>query len=557
MFGAYTVFDVAQRCAVSASDDSVLGCGLDKWFRDPGVAHGHQNRYCKRMQLVWLTACIALVAGACKDVQQTSSSTTPAKTGHPSSSAVQATPHKDYVRRLAMSHQGNLAATWARDGLRLWEADSGAERCKITLSGTRTSHRTRLRDEDIRPFQLPTDVTSLAFSGDGRTLLVAAADGTVRRYDTASCDLALEHTLPGEGPAVIAVSSRDVWLAGRATTLELWRGARDKEPALRATTERPIDQLAVDPQGTRVAVVTAQEEFAFVEQREVAAFDRATALEREPGESRYWTRGGETLGIITLFYNAEGTRLAVYDYAEGHETRLSLWNAKGERERELSFVAEPDEDPGRVDAKTHVTLVNAGLDFNSRFAFSADGTSLFVAADRMRQDIPDHGRAWVSANVLATVEPGTGTVTTREVKLDVLTTNIAQSTRWAFDSLVAPKRVIYGDQDGNVAVISVMDGRVLWKIDKSAYGRASEADCQSLVGHIAKLANASTAQIVSAGFTSREEVANALAKPDMRSKIVSECSKVALRPDVDCYLRASTYEELVENNCHLGDTPFP
>jgi WD40 repeat protein len=206
-------------------------------------------------------------------------------------------PHSRRVNAVAYGPNGTLLATAADDGVRLWDASTGAVR--LTLAGTGNS---RLAYDDR--------VYGVAVSPDGTWVAAAGGDGTVRIWDAANG--ALLRTLSGlggrpeDGPAStyagrvrgvaisvdgtmlaaaggdglvrtwdartgqplytltghvgevlgVAISVDGSWLAttGRDRTLRLW-DATTWRPGPMARGERPLCACAWFPDGSGVSAV--------------------------------------------------------------------------------------------------------------------------------------------------------------------------------------------------------------------------------------------------------------------------------------------------------------
>jgi WD40 repeat protein len=116
--------------------------------------------------------------------------------------------HTYIVRGCAVSGDGRLIVSASEDGtLKVWDAASGAER--LTLFG----HTSAVRD--------------CAMSGDGRLIVSASDDGTLKVWDTASGDEL--HTLRGHTGAVrgcaVSGDGRLIISASADHTLKVWDAA--------------------------------------------------------------------------------------------------------------------------------------------------------------------------------------------------------------------------------------------------------------------------------------------------------------------------------------------
>jgi WD40 repeat protein len=203
--------------------------------------------------------------------------------------------HRDGVRCLEFSPDGQTLATGGATQVILWDADKRQQR--QTLEGH--TH----------------EVLTLGFSPDGATLATAGADHTVRVWDAASGKL--RRTLEGHFGPVRSVSfasgSKLLASSGADGSVLLWNLETGKsQVALGRQGRTQTDVLAFSPDGKLLAVTRNDRQSikildpAKVQSRAPETFFSKTASPDDVGVQRvlaiwlWFTPDGKTLGTLTL-----------------------------------------------------------------------------------------------------------------------------------------------------------------------------------------------------------------------------------------------------------------
>jgi hypothetical protein len=170
----------------------------------------------------------------------------------------------------------------------------------------------------------------------------------------------------------------------------------------------------------------------------------------------------------------------------------------------------------------------------------------------------DNGGTFTSTLAIVALSLADGRMTARPLRLDVFETNIAQSTVFAFDRRQAPTYLAYGDQDGNVAAWEIASGRLLFAVDKRAYGAMTAEACEVVFDHVLALVRTAPLDApIIVHFADQKELAAALPRPGVRERVLARCGERGVETDLACYREAATLSELAGANCHLGDWQFP
>ena len=153
------------------------------------------------------------------------------------------TGHKGDVYHAEFSPDGSLVASSGLDGAaRIWKADSGK------LVKVIPAH--------------PAEVNWVAFSPDGRTLATTCDDGSVRLWDLATSTM-LHDIHAHRGIAVIVRFSPDnrrIFTCGRDDgDVKTWDTATGKPLGSFHADDRPLENMAISPDGMFLAVVSQSE----------------------------------------------------------------------------------------------------------------------------------------------------------------------------------------------------------------------------------------------------------------------------------------------------------
>ena len=153
------------------------------------------------------------------------------------------TGHRGDVYHAEFSPDGSLVASSGLDGaVRIWRTDSGE------LLQTIPAH--------------PAEVNWVAFSPDGRRLATACDDGSVRLWDLATSRM-LHDIKAHRGIAVIVrfrPDGRQIFTCGRDDgDVKAWDTATGQLVGRFHADDRPLENMAISPDGTVLAVVGQSE----------------------------------------------------------------------------------------------------------------------------------------------------------------------------------------------------------------------------------------------------------------------------------------------------------
>jgi WD40 repeat protein len=214
------------------------------------------------------------------------------------------TGHTENVTSIAFSPDGRILASGSMDNtIKLWDVTSGRELRSLTGHANRvlTGHANR--------------VWSVAFSPGGRTLASGSDDGTINIWDVASGrELG---TLDGHANSVVSIAfspdGRTLASASWDHTIKLWEAASGRELRTLAGHTDPVSSVAFSPDGRTLAS---------------GSFDKTIKLWDVASGRELSTLSGHADKVYSVKFSPDGRTLA--SGSEDGTTRI--WDAEGGRE---------------------------------------------------------------------------------------------------------------------------------------------------------------------------------------------------------------------------------
>jgi WD40 repeat protein len=284
--------------------------------------------------------------------------------------------HDAPVNALAFSPDGRQVATGAADGIvRIWSADGSGGPLLLGQHGRWAGNTTPL------PWiRRPDGVSSVRFSADGRRLVTAAGDSTVRVWaaDGTGEPIVLEHATFMNDAAFSPDGTRIV-TGGRDGRVLVWPSDGSGAPAVVRESAERIESVSFDPDGRHVLSASATAQITtlvgeaepnafrgsyFVSDAEFSPDGSRVAIASESGDLRIFAvRGeaepmslrGEESHIWSVAFGPNGERVV----AGTSDGTVRVWRLDGSEE--------PLRLSGHFEAVTGV-------------AFSADGTRVATSS---------------------------------------------------------------------------------------------------------------------------------------------------------------------------------
>ena len=158
----------------------------------------------------------------------------------------------DWLLAVALSPDGKTVAAGGFDGkLRLWETTSGQKRLEVPVQPAAVAKM---------PPPSPTNVSAIAFSPDGKTVLAGGQDGVIYQFGT---DGKLARTLTGHTSAITALAYHPAGAmlasSSKDRTVRLWNLANGQVLKVLEGHGAWVQGIAFVTRGSRLASVSADQ----------------------------------------------------------------------------------------------------------------------------------------------------------------------------------------------------------------------------------------------------------------------------------------------------------
>jgi WD40 repeat protein len=228
------------------------------------------------------------------------------------------------VESAAFSPDGTQFVTAARDGVRVWDAATGALSRAISCCAELESESWTFSSVGLHA-----QLKSAAFSPDGLSIVTVDDDLTVRTYDAATAKLVrVAHLEPGLrimeqycgdhiSSAAFSPDGRTIVTAGQDETC-VWNSLTGKDPLELNGHDEPVRAEAFSPDGTRIVTASVD--------------GTARTWDARTGSPLLVLRGGDG-PVLSAAFSPDGQRIATAARAEARvwdaQTGASLFTLRG------------------------------------------------------------------------------------------------------------------------------------------------------------------------------------------------------------------------------------